>query len=213
ISITETLSDENHDEYDNNHVTNSMLSKDRNESDSATTQITYDMPSEDSYERNNDITHSMPSGINQLSKPNLKDLQLVPINKAPGKSNFIGYLVLRHAITEALHKQKLQQDPKQQNIDQVFQKIITNDPKQKTIRDQKFVSMLVKDQLPINIQEGTGFNEFLAEFDPNYQLPSERLCQRLLTDAFLSSKKNLKKILNINAISCSLTCDLWTERN
>ncbi|CAG8618253.1 11228_t:CDS:2 [Cetraspora pellucida] len=73
--------------------------------------------------------------------------------------------------------------------------------------------MLVKDQLPINIREGASFVEFLAEFDPSYHLPCERQYQKLLTDAFLSSKKSLKEILSNNIITCSLTCDLWTERN
>ncbi|CAG8792279.1 12784_t:CDS:2, partial [Racocetra fulgida] len=47
----------------------------------------------------------------------------------------------------------------------------TNDSKQKERRDQKFISMLIKDQLPINIREGAGFTKFLAEFNPYYQLP------------------------------------------
>ncbi|CAG8781387.1 9790_t:CDS:2, partial [Racocetra fulgida] len=110
LSSKKTLSDENN-EYNNNHTTNSTLSGDSNEYDN----VTGGMPS-----KNN-------SGTSKLSKPNLKDLQLIPINKVPGKN-------------------------------------------------QKFISMLIKDQLPINIWEGTGFIEFLAEFDPNYRLPCERHC-------------------------------------
>ena len=89
--------------------------------------------------------------------------------------NFIGHLVSRHGITEEFHKQNLQQQQsKQTNISEVFQRIAANDPKRKTRRDQKFISMLVKDQLPINIREGASFIEFLAEFDPSYHLPCER---------------------------------------
>jgi len=128
--------------------------------------------------------------------------------------NFIGHLVSRHGITKEFHKQNLQQQQsKQTNISEVFQRIAANDPKRKTRRDQKFISMLVKDQLPINIREEAGFIEFLAEFDPSYHLPCERQCRKLLTDAFLSSKENLKEILSNNIITCSLTCDLWTGRN
>src|SRR5260364_239524 len=73
--------------------------------------------------------------------------------------------------------------------------------------------MLIKDQLPINIREGVSFTEFVAEFDPNYQLPCERLTRKLLTDAFLNSKKNLKEVLYNHVITCSLMCDLWTGQN
>ncbi|CAG8829571.1 2276_t:CDS:1, partial [Cetraspora pellucida] len=63
------------------------------------------------------------------------------------------------------------QQSKQINIDETFQRIAANNPKQKEKKDQKFISMLVKDQLSINICKGISFVEFLAEFNPNYQLP------------------------------------------
>ncbi|CAG8729735.1 12312_t:CDS:2, partial [Racocetra fulgida] len=157
LSSKKTLSDEN-DEYNNNHATNSTPSGDSNEYDKGyVDNIEYDNDYVDNHEYDNDhitqVTGDMPSennsGTSKSSKSNLKDLQLIPINK---------------------------QNSKQQNIDQVFQKIVANDPKRKTVRDQKFISMLIKDQLPINIWEGTGFIEFLAEFDPNYRLPCERHC-------------------------------------
>ncbi|CAG8438957.1 1670_t:CDS:2, partial [Cetraspora pellucida] len=103
--------------------------------------------------------------------------------------NFISYLVSQHRITEKSHKQQLeQQQSKQINIDAMF---TVNDPKRKARRDQKFI----------------------AEFDSNYQLPSERHCQKLLTDAFLASKEHLKEMICNNIITCSLTCDLWTRWN
>ncbi|CAG8705714.1 7758_t:CDS:2, partial [Racocetra fulgida] len=158
----------------------------------------------------NQVTSSTPSEnsscVNKSSKPNLKDIQLVPINKVPGKknrlqpcghlmgtmntstSNFIGHLVLRHLLTEAIHKQKQKQST-QQNIGQMFQQMAVIDSKRKESQDQKFVSMLVKDQMPISIRDGTSLIEFLAEFDPNYKLPNEKLCRKLLTDAFVSSKE------------------------
>jgi len=216
-------------------------------------------------ENNNQVTSNASSetGLStnqQPSKPDLKRLQLVPINKVPGNSwiwsyyrlykpvqpykrivsclvevnknnrtyqcghlmgstdsstgNFIAHLVSRHAIMEESHKQKLrQQQSIQPKLDQMFQGLVANDPKRKARRDQKFVSMLVKDQLPINLREGVGFSEFLEEFDPNYQLPSEKHCRTLLTDGFLYSKESLKKMLYDNIIFCSLTCDLWTGRD
>ncbi|CAG8698305.1 2405_t:CDS:2, partial [Cetraspora pellucida] len=177
-------------EQDNNYVTN------EHDNDHVTNEHNDDHVTN---EHNNDHEDSsIPkngSSTNQAIKPNLKDLQLIPIDKIPGKrsmdsstGNFIGHLVSRHGITEESYKQNLQQQQsKQTNIN--------------------------KDQLPINIREGAGFVEFLTEFDPSYHLPYERQCRKLLTDAFLSFKESLKEILSNNIITCSLTCDLWTGQN
>ncbi|CAG8476687.1 11818_t:CDS:2, partial [Gigaspora rosea] len=62
---------EYNNEYDDNYITNT---EDSNEYDNDhTTQVACDMLSENSF------------SANQSSKPNLKDLQLVPINTIPGK--------------------------------------------------------------------------------------------------------------------------------
>ncbi|CAG8477855.1 8354_t:CDS:2 [Cetraspora pellucida] len=212
-SLSETLSDDNTNEHDNNYVTNEHNNEHVINDDNEHVINEHD---------SDDVNISISEGSSSTKQPpklNLKDLQLVPIDKVPGKrstdtstGNFIGHLVSRHGITEESHKLQ-QQQSKQKNIDEVFQRIAANDPKRKARRDQKFISMLVKDQLPINIREGASFVEFLAEFDPNYQLPSKRHCRKLLTDAFLSSKEHLKEMLSNNFITCSLTCDLWTGRN
>ncbi|CAG8589456.1 22252_t:CDS:2, partial [Gigaspora rosea] len=59
-------------DYDDNYITNTEDSNEYN--NDHTTQVACNMPSENS------------SSANQSSKPNLKDLQLVPINTIPGKS-------------------------------------------------------------------------------------------------------------------------------
>ncbi|CAG8513583.1 6932_t:CDS:2 [Cetraspora pellucida] len=108
---------------------------------------------------------------NKLSKPNLKDIQLVPINKVPGKSWIW-----------------INEESGLQSCGHLMESMDTS-------------------------TKGASLIEFLAEFDPNYQLPSEKLCRKLLTDAFVSFKETLKNILNDNVITCSLICDLWTGRN
>ncbi|CAG8578197.1 18059_t:CDS:2, partial [Cetraspora pellucida] len=163
---------------------NDMILNDTNEP--VSNQVASSTPSENS------------SYDNKLSKPDLKDIQLVPINKVPGKSWIWSYYQLYkpvepykriHSLTETIHKQK-QKPSTQPNIGQMFQKMVATDSKRKASQNQKFV-----------------------KFDPNYQLPSEKLCRKLLTDAFVSSKETLKNILNDNVITCSLTCDLWTGCN
>ncbi|CAG8563406.1 29500_t:CDS:2, partial [Racocetra persica] len=77
--------------------------------------------------------------------------------------------------------------------------------------DQKFVELLIRDQQPISIRNDEGFKDFIAEFDPLYKFPSERYCRQLLSEAYDHTKQCLLNIFEKNIISCSLTCDLWTE--
>ncbi|CAG8635170.1 6723_t:CDS:2, partial [Gigaspora rosea] len=85
-SSPELLNEENINEYNDNYITNTKYNneyddnyitntEDSNKSNNDhTTQVACDMASENS------------SSANQSFKPNLKDLQLVPINTIPGKS-------------------------------------------------------------------------------------------------------------------------------
>ncbi|CAG8771122.1 29589_t:CDS:2, partial [Racocetra persica] len=166
IIRTENLSNENTTRHDNDYITNEHNNHITNNDIANKHNCDY-------------ITGNMPessSNTNQPPKPNLKDLQLVSIDKIvrclfkinringfqqyghlmgstdTSTGNFISHLVSRHRITEESHKQQLeQQQSKQINIDAMF---AVNDPKRKARRDQKFISMLVKDHLPINIREG-----------------------------------------------------------
>ncbi|CAG8684600.1 29762_t:CDS:2, partial [Racocetra persica] len=181
IIRTENLSNESTTRHDNDYITNEHNNHITNN----------DIANEHNCDY---ITSNMPessSNTNQPPKPNLKDLQLVPIDKVLRKSWIWSYYQLYQPvqpykwivrclfkingingfqqITEESHKQQLEQQQfKQINIDAMF---AINDPKRKARRNQKFISMLVKDHLPINIREEPGFIEFLAEFDPNYQYP------------------------------------------
>ncbi|CAG8587629.1 17160_t:CDS:2, partial [Cetraspora pellucida] len=176
-------------EHDNDHVTN------EHNDDHVTN------------EHNNNHKDSSISknglSMNQAIKPNLKDLQLIPIDKIPEKISCLfnvnginelqpcGHLMGSMDSSTGNFIGYLQQQSKQTNINEVFQRIAANDPKRKTRRDQKFIT----------------------EFDSSYHLPCERQCRKLLTDAFLSSKESLKEILSNNIITCSLTCNLWTGQN
>ncbi|CAG8553556.1 11855_t:CDS:2, partial [Cetraspora pellucida] len=140
ISLSETLSDDNTNEHDNNYVTNEHNNEHVINNDNKHVINEHD---------SDNVNISIPEGSSstkQPPKPNLKDLQLVPIDKIvrclfkineinrlqpcghlmgstdTSTSNFIGHL-----------------QSKQKNIDEVFQRIAANDPKQKARRDQKFI--------------------------------------------------------------------------
>ncbi len=91
--------------------------------------------------------------------------------------------------------------------------MIRNNPNIKSNRDRKFVGILIKDNRPISICHDEGFIEFIHEFDPNYQPPSDKTVQRLLAEAYNQIKTVLTKIFNENILSCSITTDLWTARS
>ena len=128
--------------------------------------------------------------------------------------NFIVHLAT-HRIIEESHRRKMKEI--QNNSGQLSQlhidEIIRNNPDIKRCRDRKFVGILVKDNRPISMCSDEGFIEFIHEFDPNYQLPSDKTIQQLLAEAYNQIKAVLTKKLNESMISCSITTDLWTARS
>ncbi|CAB4477275.1 unnamed protein product [Rhizophagus irregularis] len=91
--------------------------------------------------------------------------------------------------------------------------MLQTNPAIKNRCDQKFIGILVKDQRPISIRDNIGFTEFIYEFDPNYQFPSEKRCKKLLAKGYNQTKKVLISKMEKEVISYSLTMDLWTAKN
>src|SRR3954464_4769570 len=127
--------------------------------------------------------------------------------------NFIVHLA-SHRITEESHKRKMSEIRNNSQLSQPrIDEIIRNNPDIKNNRDRKFVGILVKDNRPISICNDEGFMEFIHEFDPNYQCPSDKTIQQLLAEAYNQIKVVLTKKFNEEIISCSITTDLWTARS
>jgi len=127
--------------------------------------------------------------------------------------NFIVHLAT-HRITEESHKRKMSEIRNNSQLTQSrIDEIIRNNPDIKSCRDRKFVGILVKDNRPLSICNDEGFIEFIHEFDPNYQFPSDKTIQQLLAEAYNQIKIVLTKKLNEDIISCSITTDLWTARS
>ena len=83
-----------------------------------------------------------------------------------------------------------------------------NNPIIKSNQDRKFVGILIKDNQPISICNDEGFIEFIHEFNPNYQLLSDKTVQQLLAEIYNQIKIVLTKIFNKNIFSCSIITDL-----
>jgi len=89
--------------------------------------------------------------------------------------NFILHLASKHGITEETHKRKKQEiGENKKGSQQTITHMLRSNPATKNRRDQKFIGILVKDQRPISIRNNIGLIEFVHEFDPNYQFPSEK---------------------------------------
>lgn len=128
--------------------------------------------------------------------------------------NFIVHLACKHGITEETHKRKTQEMGKDKKGNQLtITHMLRTNPAIKNCRDQKFIGILVKDQRPISIRDNIGFTEFIHEFDPNYQFPSEKRCKKLLAEGYNQTKEVLISKMEKEVISCSLTMDLWTAKN
>ena len=128
--------------------------------------------------------------------------------------NFILHLASKHGITEETHKRKKQEiGENKKGSQQTITHMLRSNPATKNRRDQKFIGILVKDQRPISIRNNIRLIEFVHEFDPNYQFPSEKRCKNLLAEGYNQTKEVLVSKMEKEVISCSLTMDLWTARN
>ena len=67
---------------------------------------------------------------------------------------------------------------------------------------------LVQVEKTLNAAFDEGFVEFIHEFDPNYQIPSDKIIQQLLAEAYNQIRAVLIKIFDENIIFCSITTDL-----
>ncbi|CAG8704211.1 7541_t:CDS:2, partial [Cetraspora pellucida] len=81
---------------------------------------------------------------------------------------------------------------KQLKIDIIF-KTVDNNSKRKQNQDQTLVEWIIDNAQPLYIVESQKFKAFIATLDPYYEFPT---CK-----------------LRDTAISCLLTCDLWTSKS
>ena len=122
--------------------------------------------------------------------------------------NFIAHLAT-HRITEESHKRRINEVRNNQISQPRIDEIIRNNPSIKSNRDRKFVGILIKDNRPISICYDEGFNEFIHEFDPNYNLPSDKTIQQLLAESYNQIKSALTKKFSEDIISCCYAPVRW----
>ena len=78
---------------------------------------------------------------------------------------------------------------------------------------QLFIEFLIDNNQPFNIVTNEAFRNFLKALNPSFNIPCENTIQMLLETAYQYTEQKLKNLLEIDAISVSLTTDFWTSRS
>lgn len=150
--------------------------------------------------------------VGVYNKNGLQPCGKVMNSKDYSTSNYINHLNTAHGITKEKHVAE-QQITRQPQVDNMFRKIISENPERKMRLDQKFVGILIKDHQPLSIREDEGLLEFIYELDPLFKVPSEKRIREILTNGYNYTKETLIRNFHSDIISCSLTSDLWTARS
>src|SRR5581483_3522248 len=72
---------------------------------------------------------------------------------------------------------------------------------------------LILDFQPLYLLKSPSFRRFINALNENFELPTDKKFRKRILEAYEFSQKQLKQYIQKNAISVSLTCDLWTSRN
>ena|SRR5438034_5524001 len=87
-----------------------------------------------------------------------------------------------------------------------------NEKRQNELR-QFLVDWLVHDSRPLKIVQSEYFHRLVRELDPAFNIPDVKLVKAIIHRAYNHSVPLLRQNLQEQAISLSLTCDLWTACN
>jgi hypothetical protein len=84
--------------------------------------------------------------------------------------------------------------------------------KQQELR-QLLVNWIIIDLIPLNVVQSELFRKFIYELDPSFVIPDVKLVKKIIHQAYNYTLPIIIKYIENNAISVSLTTDLWTARN
>lgn len=72
---------------------------------------------------------------------------------------------------------------------------------------------IVLDCQPLYILNSSSFHQFIHSLNEYFEIPNDKKLRKKIFEAFNYCKDFLIKYIHENAISVSLTCDLWTSRS
>jgi hypothetical protein len=95
----------------------------------------------------------------------------------------------------------------------MFPKIKSLTEHEQRILVQLFIEFLIDNNQPFNLVTNEAFRKFLSALNPSFQVPCENTIQVSLEMSYQYTEQKLKDLLEIDAISVSLTTDFWTSRS
>ncbi|GBC10070.1 hypothetical protein RclHR1_09310005 [Rhizophagus clarus] len=75
------------------------------------------------------------------------------------------------------------------------------------------VSWIISDTQPLNITQSKFFQKFIKELDLAFDIPNVKLIKQTIHSTYNHTLPLIQKFVEKNAISVSLTTDMWTGRN
>ncbi len=75
------------------------------------------------------------------------------------------------------------------------------------------VNWIIFNTRPLSIVQSESFQKFIKELDPAFTVPDTKLVKQTIQKAYIHTFPLIQKFVEDNAISVSLTTDMWTGRN
>jgi hypothetical protein len=75
------------------------------------------------------------------------------------------------------------------------------------------IDWIIFDTQPLNITQSKSFRNFIKELDPAFKIPDVKLIKQTIQEAYNHTLPLIQQFVEDNAISVSLTTDMWTGRN
>ncbi|XP_069374455.1 E3 SUMO-protein ligase ZBED1 isoform X1 [Paralichthys olivaceus] len=101
---------------------------------------------------------------------------------------------------------------KRATMDPFLQKRQMCTPQRATALTESVLQMLIYDMRPLSVVDGAGFQQMIAQFNPDYILPSRTHFTHLMQQKYSTTFLKVKEILKEVNSSLTLTSDVWTSR-
>lgn len=75
------------------------------------------------------------------------------------------------------------------------------------------IDWIIFDTQPLNITQSKSFRNFIKELDPAFKIPDVKLIKQTIQEAYNYTLPLIQQFVEDNAVSVSLTTDMWTGRN
>ncbi|CAB4401701.1 unnamed protein product [Rhizophagus irregularis] len=88
-----------------------------------------------------------------------------------------------------------------------------DNPVKKDRLDKKYVGIIIKDNQPLSIRDDEGFQEFVEELNPFYELPSDKKVKELLVKGYNYCKQEIIRLLEQDPRCKSLNFANESQKN